>query len=146
MLTVLCDRVCVLAQVNQLKILDMASGRETATFPTSWTKPDECPSSPSDADRRPLLEPHGVCADQHGLVFVADRRAHTVRVFDERCGVQGPAGSARSTTGRSLASYDEERHKVGLPFAVACNQRGQLAVADYVGTVRVFNYFADSDG
>jgi len=130
-------------QASQLKLLDMATGHETASFPTSWTKPDDSPSSPgpsSDADDRPLLEPHGVCADQHGLVFVADRRAHAVRVFDERCGT---AGSPATTAGRSLASYDDERHKVGLPFAVACNQRGQLAIADYVGTVRIFSYCVD---
>jgi len=137
-----------MTQVNQLKMIDMATGRESASFPASSTKPDA--SSPStsyspssDADGRPLLEPHGVCADCHGLVFVADRRAHTVRVFDERCGIQSTDGGLMKTSGRSLASYDDDRHKVGLPFAVACNQRGQLAIADYVGTVRVFTYFAD---
>jgi len=141
---------CGVAQVSQLKIFDIATGRETASFPTSSTRPDSSrPSSPfsssrrpSDVDDRPLLEPHGVCADDHGLVFVADRRAHAVRVFDERCGVRG---GPRTTAGRSLASYDDERHSVGLPFAVACNKRGQLAVADYVGTVRVFSYFAEAD-
>ena len=131
-------------QACQLKILDMATGHETASFPTSSTKPDDSPSLPrpssSDADNRPLLEPHGVCADRHGLVFVADRRAHAVRVFDERCGT---AGSLGTTSARSLASYDDVQHKVGLPFSVACNQRGQLAIADYVGTVRIFSYFAD---
>jgi len=129
----------------------MATGQETASFPSFPTKPDENSPSPPlsadqppDIDEMPLLEPHGVCADQNGLVFVADRRAHAVRVFDERCGVSQGSDPA-VTPGRSLASYDDERHKVGLPFAVACNQRGQLAIADYVGTVRVFTYFADVD-
>jgi len=129
-------------------MFDVATGRETASFPSD-ARPSSSSSSssslrPSDAGDEPLLEPHGVCADHHGLVFVADRRAHSVRVFDERCGVQTAAGSSASTSGRSVASYDE-RHRVGLPFAVACNQRGQLAVAEYVGTVRVFSYFADAD-
>ena len=44
-----------------------------------------------------------------------------------------------------MASYDDDRHKVGLPFTVACNRHGQLAVADYVGTVRVFSYFENND-
>ena len=130
------------AQVNQLKILDMSSGRETASFPTQQDEALSSSSSSSDVDDRPLLEPHGVCADRHGLVFVADRRAHAVRVFDEGCGVDD---ESRRTGGRSVASYDDERHRVGLPFAVACNQRGQLAIADYVGTVRVFSYFEDID-
>jgi len=98
-------------------------------------------------DEQPLQEPHGVCADRHGLIFVADRRAHAVRVFDERCGtIPVPSGSGGNwmMRARSVASYDDERHKVGLPFAVACNHRDQLAVADYVGTVRVFTYFEDS--
>ena len=134
-------------------MFDISTGRETASFPSSSTKPDTRPSSsssslssvrPSDVGDEPLLEPHGVCADQHGLVFVADRRARAVRIFDDRCGVQTTAGSSKSTAGRSIASYDDERHRVGLPFAVACNQRGQLAVAEYVGTVRVFSYFVDT--
>ena len=151
----------VAVQANQLKIFDPATGLETASFPGAphSTSPDPRPSSSSssppssrrpstDVDDQPLVEPHGVCADRRGLVFVADRRAHAVRVFDERCGggfgVQG-AADGTAATGRSLASYDDERHRIGLPFAVACNQRDQLAVVDYVGTVRVYNYFDDKD-
>jgi len=57
------------------------------------------------------------------------------------------AWSPKRTAGspRPVASYDDERHRVGLPFAVACNRRGQLAVAEYVGNVRVFSYLADSE-
>ena len=102
-------------QASQLKIFDMATGRETASFPASSTKTDEVPSSsssssrrsPADIDEQPLLEPHGVCADRHGLVFVADRRGHAVRVFDERCGsVPEPAaagGEGRTPGQRSVA-------------------------------------------
>lgn len=102
--------------------------------------------SVDSADDQPLLEPHGVCADRHGLLFVADRRAHAVRVFDERCGVPAAVGGPSSTAAsRSLATFEDDRHKVGLPFSVACNQQGQLAIADYVGTVRVFRYLVDAD-
>jgi len=172
--------VMTVVQASQLRLVDVSTGRETASFPSSSTKPDAArPSSasssssssvrPSDDDPPPLQEPHGVCADQRGLVFVADRRAHAVRVFHETrgavqttaaevpttrrldglwprlAGVQTTAGNSSSTSVRSIASYDDERHRVGLPYAVACNQRGQLAVAEYVGTVRVYNYFDDTD-
>jgi len=140
------DRVRV-EQMGQLKIVDMETGRESASFPAAAAsiKPDEGPPSSSsstssaDVDDQPLREPHGVCADDHGLIFVADRRAHAVRVFDERCGLRS------GTTGRSLASFDNERHGVGRPFAVACNRQGLLAIADYVGTVRVYRYLAETD-
>jgi hypothetical protein len=102
-----------------LKLFDLTTGAESSTFPAAVNSsvPDE---------QTVLPEPHGVCADEHGLVFVADRRNHAVCLF---------------TSQSFLLSYTDQQHKVGVPFAVSCNSHGQIAIADYVGTVRIYTYW-----
>lgn len=123
---------CVAFQSSKFRIYD-------TTVVTAASTPEplvvDSASTASRDNQKALSEPHGVCCDSNGLVFVADRREHNVRVLHELLPIGSP----------SLAVYDDANHKVGVPFAISCNSQGMLAIADYVGTIRIYRYIKDDD-
>jgi len=78
-----------------------------------------------------VFQPYGVCTDARGHVIIADRTGRDVVIYDE--------------DGALVRGYDDEKNKVGIPFAIAANSTRELMViAEYSGTVRVYKYLAAS--
>ena len=98
-----------------VKIFDIVSGRRTA-----------CYGMPGSTHADQLLQPHGVCCDVYGNIFVVDHSHHCIHML--------------SSGGKFLRYVVTRQHGLSHPMAVTINSQGCLVVTEALGKVKVFKY------
>lgn len=98
-----------------VKIFDIASGRRTA-----------CYGTPGGQHADHLLQPHGICCDVYGNIFVVDHSHHRIHML--------------SSNGKFLRYVVTRQHGLSHPMAVTINNQGCLVVTEALGKVKAFKY------